>query len=150
MRSRRPRTQDGQFTGQGVTADGSGGYDLNTELCGKANGAESDSPYLLWVMTAGSAATLADITGPWGTAPMIKFGNGTFKYVSGWYEPGLLLTFGVSGYYNGAPKNAQLVISHGCRPFDANGAWCSPGFWRNALKVVGPNAWTLIDYVPFW
>jgi hypothetical protein len=130
------------FTGQGVTADGSGGYDLNTELCGKVNGAEVDGPYLLWVMTAGSGATLADITGPWGTANMTKFGNGTFKYVSAWYEPSVLLTLpppGVYGTYNGAPKNAQLVISHGCRPFNTNGAWCSPGFWRNATDA----AWAL-------
>ncbi len=129
------------FTGQGVTADGTG-YVLNTELCGKANGAEVDGPYLLWVLTAGSGASLADITGPWGTANMTKFGNGTFKYVSAYYDPGVLLALpapGVYGTYNGAPKNAQLVISHGCRPFTTNGAWCSPGFWRNATDA----AWAL-------
>jgi hypothetical protein len=35
--------------------------------------------------------------------------------------------------------NAQLVVSHGCRPF-THGAWCSPGFWGNATLA----AWTLI------
>jgi hypothetical protein len=125
------------FTGQGVTTDGTT-YTLNTELCGKANGAEVDGPYLLWVMTATGAAH-ADITGPWGTAPMTKFGNGTFKYISAWYEPGVLLTLpppGVYGTYDGTHKNVQLVISHGCRPFTTNGAWCSPGFWKNATDAA--------------
>ena len=40
----------------------------------------------------------------------------------------------------GEAKNVQLVISHGCRPFDNAGAWCSPGFWRNAQA----GAWTLV------
>ena len=129
------------FKGQGVIADGFGGYDLGTELCGTANGAPMDGPYLLWVMTA-TGSGHADITGPWGTAAMTKFGNGTFKYVSGWYDPGTL--FGaVSGTYDGRPKNVQLVISHGCRPFE-NGAWCSPGFWKNAQAA----AWALTGYTP--
>src|ERR1051326_5891937 len=67
------------FTGQGFIADGFGGYDLQTELCGKANGADVDGPYLLWVLTA-TGANKADITGPWGTIAMTKSGNGTFKY----------------------------------------------------------------------
>lgn len=127
------------FTGQGVIADGFGGYDLKTELCGTANGAPMDGPYLLWVMTATGAGN-ANITGPWGTAAMTKFGNGTFKYVSAWYDPGTLIGV-VTGTYDGRPKNVQLVISHGCRPFE-NGAWCSPGFWRNA----GAGAWALTGY----
>jgi hypothetical protein len=77
------------YTGQGLIADGFGGYDLRTELCGTAYGAEIDGPYLLWVLTA-TGANNADITGPWGTAAMTKFGNGTFKYVSGWYSPSTL------------------------------------------------------------
>jgi hypothetical protein len=130
------------YGGQGLTADGFGGYDLNTEICGVANGAEVDGPYLLWVLTA-SGASHADITGPWGTASMIKFGNGTFKYVSGWYAPGSL-PGAVTATYDGKVKNAQLTISHGCRPF-ANGAWCSPGFWRNAWTATG-GAWALTGY----
>jgi hypothetical protein len=35
----------------------------------------------------------------------------------------------------------QLVISHGCRPFK-EGAWCSPGFWRNAEDA----AWALTGF----
>jgi len=124
------------FTGQGLIADGFGGYDLRTELCGLANGADADGAYLLWVMTA-TGAKNADITGPWGTAQMTKSGNGTFKYISGWYDPSTLPGV-VVGTYDGKPKNAQLVISHGCRPFD-RGAWCSPGFWMNALDA----AWAL-------
>jgi hypothetical protein len=119
------------YTGQGLNSnpDGFGGYDLNTELCGLANGADAEGPYLLWVLTA-TAATGATITGPWGTAAMTPSGNGTYKYISGWYDPNTLLPNVVSATYAGKITNAQLVISHGCRPY-SKGAWCSPGFWRN-------------------
>ncbi len=125
------------YSGQGLTADGFGGYDLNKELCGLANGADVDGPYLLWVLTA-TGASNADITGPWGTVQMTKTGNGAFKYISAWFDPATL-PGNVSATYDGTKKNAQLVISHGCRPF-ARGAWCSPGFWKNAAD----GAWTLI------
>jgi hypothetical protein len=131
------------YRGQGVIADGFGGYDLITELCGTENGADADGPYLLWVLTA-TGANNADITGPWGTAEMTKFGNGTFKYVSGWYDPSTLFPGVVVGTYDGRAKNAQLVISHGCRPFNS-GAWCSPGFWMNATD----GAWALTGYSRF-
>jgi hypothetical protein len=129
------------FRGQGLLPDGFGGYALETELCGIANGADADGPYLLWVLTA-TQATQADITGPWGTAPMTQSGRGAFKYVSGWYDPGSLIG-NVSASYNGRPTNVQLVISHGCRPpSEEIGAWCSPGFWRNASDA----AWALTGY----
>lgn len=124
------------YSGQGLIADGFGGYDLRTELCGTANGADVDGPYLLWVLTA-TGSNNADITGPWGTATMTKTGNGTFKYISDWYSPSTL-PGNVSATYDGKAKNAQLVISHGCRPFK-EGAWCSPGFWMNASDA----AWAL-------
>jgi hypothetical protein len=124
------------YRGQGLIADGFGGYDLQTEICGVANGADAEGPYLLWVTTATGAAN-ADITGPWGTAAMTKTGNGTFKYVSGWYDPSTLPQ-NVTSTYDGKAKNAQLTISHGCRPF-THGAWCSPGFWGNATD----GAWAL-------
>ncbi len=127
------------YSGQGLIADGFGGYDLGTELCGVENGAEVDGPYLLWVLTA-TKANNANISGPWGTAEMTKFGNGTFKYVSGWYEPSTL-PGAVSATYSGNIKNVQLVISHGCRPFN-KGAWCSPGFWMNATD----DAWALTGH----
>lgn len=128
------------YSGQGLIADGFGGYDLETELCGIENGAEVDGPYLLWVLTATKSKN-ADITGPWGTVAMTKTGNnGTFKYVSEWYDPGTL-PGNVYATYDGAAKNAQLVISHGCRPFE-KGAWCSPGFWHNATDA----AWALTGY----
>jgi hypothetical protein len=127
------------YTGQGLIPDGFGGYDLIEEICGVANGADVDGPYLLWVLTA-TKSDNADITGPWGTVEMTKYGNGTFKYISGWYDPDTL-PGNVVATYDGKTKNAQLVISHGCRPFN-QGAWCSPGFWRNAE----PGAWTLIGH----
>ncbi len=128
------------YSGQGLIADGFGGYDLRTEICGVENGADAEGPYLLWVLTA-SKATNADITGPWGTASMTKFGNGTFKYISAWYDPSTLPN-NVSASYDGIRTNAQLVISHGCRPFTEDGAWCSPGFWRNSSDA----AWALTGY----
>jgi hypothetical protein len=142
------------YSGQGVEADGFGGYDLSEELCGTANGAEVDGPYLLWVFTSTKSSS-ATITGPWGSAPMIKKGNGAFHYVSAWYDPGDLIGV-VSASGNGSTANPQLVISHGCRPFEDRGAWCSPGFWRNAESA----AWTHTGYTrddsfnasvpPFW
>ena len=133
-------TNNVSYTGQGLIADGFGGFDLRTEICGVASGADVDGPYLLWVLTATGAAH-ADITGPWGTAPMTKSGNGTFKYISGWYSPSTLLYPIVVATYDGKAKNAQLTISHGCRPY-VQGAWCSPGFWRNATDA----AWALVGY----
>ncbi len=125
------------YTGQGLTADGFGGYDLNLEICGVANGADVDGPYLLWVLTA-NGANHADIAFFGGTpVPMTKFGNGTFKYISGWLDPSTL-PGNVTATYDGKAKNAQFTISHGCRP--AGNGWCSPGFWRNAL----PGAWALV------
>ena len=130
------------YSGQGVISDDFGGYDLKTELCGVANGAEVDGPYLLWVFTA-TGATSATITGPWGAnAPMTQSANGTFKYVSGFYDLASLIG-NVSATYVGTARNPQLVISHGCRPF-TGGAWCSPGFWRNAEA----GAWALTGFSP--
>jgi hypothetical protein len=131
------------YTGQGLNSnpDGFGGYDLNDEICGIANGADVDGPYLLWVLTA-TRATSATITGPWGTATMTASGNGTYKYISGWYDPDTL-PGNVSATYQGQITNAQLVISHGCRPFNPDKpAWCSPGFWANAEAP----AWALTGY----
>jgi hypothetical protein len=132
------------YSGQGLIADGFGGYDLRTELCGTVNGADADGPYLLWVLTA-TGANNADITGPWGsTVQMTKTGNGTFKYVSAYFDPSTL-PGNVTATYDGKAKNAQLVISHGCRPFNTEGAWCSPGFWRNASDA----AWDLTGHNKF-
>ena len=129
------------YSGQGQTSDGFGGWDLQTELCGVENGADVDGPYLLWVLTA-TQATSATITGPWGTATMTQSGGGTFKYISGWYNPSSLPGH-VSATYAGKITNAQLVISHGCRPFDPEApAWCSPGFWWHATD----GAWALTGH----
>jgi hypothetical protein len=132
------------FRGQGFTYDGTT-WIINQELCGVANGADVDGPYLLWVLTA-TGANNANITGPWGTAPMTKTGNGTFKYISGWYQPSALIG-AVSATYDGKVKNAQLVVSHGCAPAILGAAWCSPGYWRNTLNF-SPNGWTTIGVDP--
>lgn len=129
------------YSGQGLMADGTGGYDLQTEICGVQNGADAAGPYLLWVLTA-TGASNADITINDVTYPMTKSGNGAFKYVSGWYDPKTIMSGSVSATYDGKPKNVQLVISHGCRPYNNNGAWCSPGFWKNASD----GAWALTGF----
>jgi hypothetical protein len=127
------------YTGQGLTADGYGGYDLNTELCGVANGADVDGPYLLWVLTA-NKANHAAITISGVTYPMTQAGQGTYKYISGWLDP-TTLPGHVYATYDGKATNAQLTISHGCRPY-THGAWCSPGFWKNADDA----AWALTGH----
>jgi hypothetical protein len=75
---------------------------------------DGSGPYLLWVLTA-TGANNAEITGPWGTATMTQGGKGTgaFKFRSNYYAPALLIDQ-VTATYDGAPTNAQLVISHGC------------------------------------
>jgi hypothetical protein len=128
------------YSGQGLIADGFGGHDLNTERCGVENGADIDGPYLLWVLTANKAKN-ANISGPWGNVPMTKTSNGAFKYISAWYAP-MTLPGNVSASFDGIRTNAQLVISHGCRPITSIGAWCSPGFWRNATDA----AWSLTGF----
>jgi hypothetical protein len=137
-----------QYSGQGLLADGFGGYDLITELCGVANGADAEGPYLLWVLSA-TQATSATITILGTTYTMTPSGNGTFKYVSSWYDPDSLLAPGaVSATYQGKITNAQLVISHGCRPFNEESAWCSPGYWRNATAgayaLIGVDRFTAL------
>jgi hypothetical protein len=71
---------------------------------------------------------------------MIPVG-GTFKYASDWYDPADLINIVVANYTGTARGKVQLVVSHGCRPFE-EGAWCSPGYWRNASD----GAWQLIGY----
>jgi hypothetical protein len=132
------------YTGQGLVPGGDGSWVIREEICGIANGADVEGTYLLWVLTA-TKSDNADITGPWGTVEMTKYGNGTFKYISGWYDPSTL-PGNVVATYDGNPKNVQLTISHGCAP-KQNGAWCSPGYWLNTLRF-NPNGWTTISVLP--
>jgi hypothetical protein len=129
------------YSGQGITDDGFGGFILESEICGIENGAEVDGPYLLWVFTATKSEN-ADITGPWGTAEMTKVGQGTFKYVSGWYELSSLVGT-VFATFDGDDKNPQLVISHGCPPVEE--AWCSPGYWRQTQHL---DSWAATGFRP--
>jgi hypothetical protein len=136
------------YRGQGLLADGFGGYDLIDEICDGnpngilENGADAEGPYLLFVLTA-TGAKNADISF-FGATPvaMTKFGNGTFKYISPWVDPDTLIAGPIVATYDGKVKNAQLTVSHGCRPFETQGAWCSPGFWGNAEA----GAWALTGY----
>ena len=114
------------YSGQGLTCTDS--CDLKAaQICGVENGADRDGAYLLWVLTA-TGASNADITGPWGTATMTKSGNGTFKYISDFYDLDTLIGK-VSATYDGKAKNAQLVISHGCLPQESCDYSCTLGYY---------------------
>ncbi|MGG7055129.1 hypothetical protein [Nitrosomonas sp. ANs5] len=148
------------YTGQGFFYDGTT-YNLNDERCGLTgqndandggtgqfadwNGPdqpyETGQGYLVWVLTA-NGATSAKLNLPDGTVDMIKVG-GTFKYASQYYNASLLIgPPAVTAEYEGTARgNVQLVVSHGCQPFETEGAWCSPGYWGNAQDA----AWDLIN-----
>lgn len=148
------------YTGNGFNYDGTT-YNLNDERCGLTgqndandggtgqfadwNGPgqpyETGQGYLVWVLTA-NGATSAKLNLPDGTVNMIKVG-GTFKYASQYYPYATLVGLPVTAEYEGKVKgNVNLVVSHGCQPFETEGAWCSPGYWRNAADA----AWALTGY----
>jgi hypothetical protein len=143
------------YTGQGFTLDESGTANLNDERCavdqnandggtgqfadwnGEGQPYQTGQGYLVWVLTA-NGATSATLTLPDGTVEMIKVG-GTFKYASAYLNYADIAN-GVTAEYEGRARgNVQLVVSHGCQPFEGDGAWCSPGYWRNASDA----AWAL-------
>jgi hypothetical protein len=103
------------FGGQGFVPTGADGYGLQTEICGVPRGADSTGPYLFWTLTAPGARN-AEINGPWGSAIMNRGENGTFTYISGWYDPEDLMVHPVKVTYDGKPAGATLVVSHGCDP----------------------------------
>jgi hypothetical protein len=72
---------------------------------------------------------------------MVQVG-GTWKYVSAYFDVGTLTGFPAHATYTASVRgNVQLVVSHGCPgEEEREGAWCSPGFWRNA----DDSAWELI------
>ena len=146
------------YTGQGFNFDGTT-YNLNDERCGASGQNTADDGgtgqfanwngpgqpytsgdgYLVWVLTA-NGATSATLTLPTGPVAMFKVG-GTFKYASRNFAYATLVGLPVSATYVGTAKGSvQLTVSHGCQPFTTNGAWCSPGYWRNAQAA----AWTLV------
>ena len=102
-------------TGKGLAANSSGMFSLQTEICGKANGAEAGGAYLLWTMRAPGARN-AEIYGPWGDAIMSRSGPGAFTFISEWYDPQELAAHPVTAAYDGKPQGAALVVSHGCEP----------------------------------
>jgi hypothetical protein len=147
------------YTGQGFNFDGTT-HNLNDERCGLTgqndandggtgqfanwNGPgqpyEAGQGYLVWVLTA-NGATSAKLNLPDDTVDMIKVG-GTFKYASKYYNHEAIANIVTADYEGKAKGNVQLVVSHGCQPFETEGAWCSPGYWRNAADA----AWALTGY----
>jgi hypothetical protein len=147
------------YTGQGFNFDGTT-YNLNDERCGLTgqndandggtgqfanwNGEgmpyESGQGYLVWVLSA-NGATSAKLYLPDMTVDMIKVG-GTWKYASQYYSYAEIANIVYATYEGTAKGNVQLVVSHGCQPFETDGAWCSPGYWRNAADA----AWELTGY----
>lgn len=92
------------WTGQGTTNG-----ELDTVQC---SGDTASPGSILWVFTA-TGAESATITINGQTFDMQQRGDGTFHYVSGWYD---LDTVTASASYVGETNNPQLVISHGCPP----------------------------------
>lgn len=151
------------YTGQGFTVDESGTPNLNDERCGLTgqndandggtgqftdwNGPgqpyESGQAYLVWVLTLNTGKNTQNVTLhlPDGEVTMFKVG-GTYKYASKYYSYQSLVDFPVHATFTGSTKNVNLVVSHGCQPFETEGAWCSPGYWRNAADA----AWALTGY----
>jgi hypothetical protein len=148
------------YTGNGFNFDGTT-YNLNDERCGltgqdDANDggtgqfADWNGPgepymtgqgYLVWVLTA-NGATSAKLNLPDGTVDMIQVG-GTFKYASQYYNYVDIANIVTAEYEGKAKGNVNLVVSHGCQPFETEGAWCSPGYWKNAQDA----AWALTGYL---
>lgn len=125
------------LTGQGIANDGGTGQFANWN--GPGMPYETGQPYLVWVLSA-NGATSAKLYLPDMTVDMIQVG-GTFKYASKYYLHDDLM--GVYATYEGKVKGkVNLVVSHGCQPYAGEGAWCSPGYWKNAADA----AWALTGY----
>ena len=147
------------FTGQGFTQDLDGSWIINDERCGaEGQGVANDGgtgqfanwngpgepympgqPYLVWVLTANGATSAMLKGGPFGAGVAMFNVGGTFKYASAYYDPSDLIGIVYAEFEGRAKGKVQLVVSHGCRPHQ-EGAWCSPGFWRNARD----GAWALV------
>jgi hypothetical protein len=122
--------------GEGLANDGSTGQFANWN--GPGQPYQAGQPYLVWVLTAnGATSATLFLPGQPGVA-MFQVG-GTFKYASQYFSPEDLIGVAYATYTGTARGSVQLVVSHGCPAF-VQGAWCSPGFWKNAED----GAWTLI------
>jgi hypothetical protein len=149
------------YTGNGFDYDGTT-YNLNDERCGLTGQNDADDGgtgqflgwngpgepyqagqgYLLWIVTSNTGtAKLLLPGGPPGGVDMIRVG-GTLKYASPYFNYADLVPEKVSAVLTAGHRNANLVVSHGCAPFEGDGAWCSPGYWKNARDA----AWTLTGY----
>jgi hypothetical protein len=163
------------YTGQGWISNGNGGFILNDERCGVGtqtpandgstgqfanwNGPglpyQTGQGYTVWVLSlnanpaGGVTLHLPDSLG--GEVKMIKVG-GTWKYASQYVSREAALHGPIGGLdgpvhvtFSGPTKNAQLTVSHGCKPFNQDKpAWCSPGFWNGGNITAA--AWALTGY----
>jgi hypothetical protein len=136
------------WTGQGVECDEFGICVLKDELCGVANGADVDGPYLLWVLTGqnitGATITISGCGTEVGGTMTQGGNNGSWKYISDYCDPTKVQASVTYNYTGRAPANPQLVISHGCKPAEESAnIWCSPGYWKN-----NSEPWALTGYSP--
>jgi hypothetical protein len=156
------------YTGQGFFDDGGGTFLLNSERCGlegqsaandggtgqfadwngPGNPYQTGQPYLVWVLSLNaSPAGGVTINLPDGSHAMFQVG-GTWKYASPYWDRNVLVNLPVTATFDDAGikasvlKTVNLVVSHGCPPREEEGAWCSPGYWRNAADA----AWALTGY----
>ena len=148
------------YTGQGWIDDGNGSKILKGERCGLQgqnvaddggtgqfanwNGPgqpyQTGQGYLVFVLSLNAnPAGGVTLHLPDGEHQMVKVG-GTWKYASQYESRDNLVNLPAHATFSGAVRNAQLVVSHGCKAFDQEKpAWCSPGYWRNAQDA----AWLL-------
>lgn len=133
--------------GQGAANDG--GTGLFADWNGPGEPYEEGQAYLVWVLSLNASPNAApSLHLPDGDVQMIQVG-GTWKYASQYYSYQDLVDFPVVAHFPTAGirastlRNVNLVVSHGCprRP-DDGGAWCSPGYWRNASEA----SWALTGY----
>jgi hypothetical protein len=142
------------YTGQGFIDNGNGSTIVKDERCGLEGENTADDGgtgqfanwngpgqpyqtgqgYLVWVLTLNAnPAGGVTLHLPDGEHAMVKVG-GTWKYASQYDSRDNLVNFPAHATFSGNSARTQLVVSHGCKPFDEEKpAWCSPGFWKNAL-----------------
>jgi hypothetical protein len=151
------------YTGQGFNFDGTT-YNLNDERCAAGENANDGGTgqfadwngigdpyvtgqgYLVWVLSLNASPTGGvTLNLPDGPVDMIQVG-GTWKYASEYYSYASLVGLPVTATFDDDGLRIRgavnLVVSHGCQPFETEGAWCSPGYWRNASDA----AWALTGY----
>ena len=110
-----PAAADGHLTNH-IVYSGQGWADGEPE---EVTCDDETTGYLLWVLAGSSASeVVVHVDGsPVGYMDKKGNGNGAFKLVTDYFDP---TDAHIVVHYDGAARNAQFVISHGCpgEPYD--------------------------------